>query len=185
MKLNEIGDPRRGDAPCALAEPADALAFDAPALVVMGVRRGDLAPTRFALALVEALAAASRPVVVHALRRSEGAFEPDSDARARAFLDAGARSYRGGRIGPDAAAIDAQLRAWSKHDHGAFRVLVGTDFAARAHASAVVAVTAGLPLIAWSPAARSVASRVSLQLAEPREAVARGLARRLVPTSCP
>jgi hypothetical protein len=185
VRLSDIGDPRRGDAPSPLAEPADAIAFDAPSVVVLGVRRGDLAPTRFATALVEALATASRPVVVHALRRSEGAFEPDADTRARPFLDAGARAYRGGRVGPDAAAIDAQLRAWSKQDHGAFRVLVGTDFAARAHGSAVVAITAGLPLIAWSPAARSVVSRVSLQLAEPREAVARGLVRRLLPGTCP
>ncbi len=185
MRLNEIGDPRRGDAPCPLAEAADAIAFDAPALVVLGVRRGDLAATRFAIALVEALVSASRPVVVHVLRRSDGGFEADADTRGKPFLDAGARAYRGGRVGPDAAAIDAQLRAWSKQDHGAFRVLVGTDFAARAHSSAVVAVTAGLPLIAWSPAARSVASRVSLQLAEPREAVARGLVRRIVPATCP
>jgi hypothetical protein len=78
VRLNEIGDPRRGDAPCALAEPPDAVAFDAPALVVLGVRRGDLAPTRFALALVEALVAASRPVVVHVLRRADGAFEADA-----------------------------------------------------------------------------------------------------------
>ena len=109
MKLNEIGDPRRGDAPSALCEPRDAIAFDAPALVVMGVRRGDLSPVRFALAVVEALAAASRPVVVHALRRADGAFEADADTRGTQFLAAGARAYRGGRIGPDAATIDATL----------------------------------------------------------------------------
>jgi len=185
VRLNEIGDPRRGDAPCELAEPSNTIAFDAPSLVVFGVRRGDLAPTRFAVAVVEALAAASRPVVVHALRRADGAFEPDSDARAQVFLDAGARAYDGGRIGPDPAAIDALLRAWSKQHHGAFRVLIGTDFAARAHTNAVVAITAGLPLIAFSPAARSVTNRISLQLAEPRPAVARGLVRRLVPAVCP
>jgi len=185
VKLNEIGDPRRGDAPSALCEPRDAIAFDAPALVVMGVRRGDLSPVRFALAVVEALAAASRPVVVHALRRADGAFEADADTRGTQFLAAGARAYRGGRIGPDAATIDAQLRAWAKLDRGAVRVLVGTDFAARAHADVVVAITAGLPLIGWSPAARSVAPRIGLQLAEPRVAVAQGLARRLVPAVCP
>lgn len=185
MRLNDIGDPRRGDAPCELAEPRDAVAFDAPTLVVFGVRRGDLAPNRFALAVVEACAAASRPVVVHALRRSEGPFEADTEARATPFTEAGARTYRGGRVGPDAAAIDAQLRAWAKADRGAFRVLIGTDFAARAHADAVVAITAGLPLIAWSPAARAVQTRIGLQLAEPRVAVAQGLVRRLLPSVCP
>lgn len=185
MRLSEIGDPRRGDAASALAEPRDAIAFDAPTLVVFGVRRGDLAPTRFALAVVEALAAASRPVVVHALRRSDGAFEADADTRATPFLTAGARAYRGGRIEPDTTGIDAQLSAWAKQDRGAFRVLVGSDFAARAHADVVVAITAGLPLIAWSPAARAVQSRIGLQLAESRAAVAQGLVRRLIPSVCP
>lgn len=185
MRLNEIGDPRRGDVAIELAEPQHAIAFDAPALVVFGVRRGDLAPTRFALSVVEACASLSRPVVVHALRRADGPFEPDADSRATPFLEAGARAYRGGRVGPDTASIDAQLSAWSKKDRGVFRVLLGADFAARAHADAVVAITAGLPLIAWSPAARSLSGRIGLQLAEPRVAVAQGLARRLLPSACP
>jgi hypothetical protein len=159
--------------------------------VVLGVRRGDLSAKRFAQLLVEACADASLEVSVCSLRRGEGPTVEDGAAQAESFLAAGARSYRGARVPADAHAIDTQLRAWASEAQPAAAsaarfggrpgvcVALGADFAARAQATAVIALTAGLPLVAFSPAARAVAPRFSLQLTEPRALVARGLVGRV------
>lgn len=179
MRLSAFGDPRQGDAAAPLADATELVSLGAPTLVVFGVRRGELAPERFAQLLLAACGAASREAVVYSLRRGDGPFMPDPVTRAETFLQAGASAYRGGRVSADASAIDEQLRAWASEDAGAVRVVLGADFAARCHASAVVALTAGLPALAFSPAARAVLPRVGLQLTEPRARVAQGLVARV------
>ena len=185
MKLTDVGDPRKGESACPVAESGALIEMGQPTLVVFGVRRGDLRASRFAAAVCAALtrSSAGQPperVMLYLLQRGTGPFEAASDERARPFLDAGASVVRAGRVGPDADTLDALLASWAAADGPGVRVCLGTDFAARARASTVVAVTGGLPQTAFSPAARSVDHRVQLHLVEPRVRVAEGLARRLL-----
>ncbi|MEZ4324067.1 MAG: hypothetical protein R3B40_02550 [Polyangiales bacterium] len=184
MKLSDLGDPRRGDAAVPCSVPAELIALGGPTVVVLGVRRGDLAAKRFLLQLAEAGVGRSVPVVISSLRRASGPLTLDAPARGEHYVAAGALSYRGASVPAEADVIDAQLRAWAEDaPPGALHLALGADFAARARADVVVALTGGLPPLAFSPAARAVAERFGLQLAEPRAEVARGLVARLL-TAC-
>ena len=182
MRLDAIGDPRKGDAAVSLAENDARLAWPAPSVAVCGVRRGDAGAIRFAETIVRTLEehGDGDGPIVHTLARGEGAFVPASAARAESFLAAGAASFAGGKIGADVQAIDAQLATWVATGGDAPRVLIGSDFIARSRVDFAVAISRGAPSIAWSPAARSVHGRLGLILVEPRPGVAAGIARSLL-----
>lgn len=172
MKLSDIGDPRRGEAAIEV-RPANSREVPHPrAVFVFGVRRGDAAAQRFAAELARACVAADASVAAWVGRGAAGA--------ASALVKAGASVQT--TAGTTAMDVDAFVAEQVPGAAGC-DVLVGygADFPARFDARLTVALTAGLPLAGWSPAARSVRDRIDLQLSENRIGVIDRVAAQLLP----